>query len=120
MDTPEKTSLKLGLGAAVPALGASLTWFCCLPLALGGFGLGAAALGTTLAPLRPWFSGAALVLLASAFYYTYRKPACRPGEACQVVSNRLRQQLVLWAVAAVTLAMLTVDRWASWVIYWSL
>jgi hypothetical protein len=115
----EKRSLKLGLSAGVSALGVALTWFCCLPLALSGFGLGAAALGGVMTPLRPWFTGAALVLLGGAFYYRYRKQACRPGEACAVAPNRL-QQFVLWTIAAVTVAMLTVDRWASWVIYWLL
>ena len=120
MEATEKRSVRLGLGAALPASCVALAWFCCLPLALGGFGLGVAALGAALAPLRPWFSCAALLLLAGAFYYGYRKRACRPGEACEVASNRVRQQLVLWTIAALTLAMLTVDRWASWVIYWLL
>lgn len=120
MDVGEKRSLKLGLGAGLSAFGVALTWFCCLPLALGGLGLGAAALGAALTPIRPWFSGAALLLLAGAFYQKYRKPACRPGEACEVASNHLRQQLILWTIGAVTLAMLTVDRWASWIIYWFL
>jgi hypothetical protein len=119
MNVVEKRSLKLGLGAGLSALGVALTWFCCLPLALGGFGLGAAALGAAMAPLRPWFSGAALVLLGGAFYYRYRRPACRPAEACAVAPNRI-QQFVLWTIAVVTLAMLTVDRWASSVIYWFL
>jgi len=119
MNAAEKRSLKLGLGAGLSAFGVALTWFCCLPLALGGFGLGAAALATSMAPLRPWFTAAALVLLGGAFYYRYKTTACPPGQACSVASNRV-QQLVLWTIAAVTLAFLTVDRWASWVIFWLL
>jgi len=119
MNVVEKRSLKLGLGAGLSALGVALTWFCCLPLALGGIGLGAAALGASMVPLRPWFTGAALVMLGGAFYFRYRRNACRPGEVCSVGSTRL-QQVVLWTIAAVTLALLTVDRWASWVIYWFL
>src|SRR5262245_17274580 len=101
MGVVEKRSLKLGLGAGLSAFGVALTWFCCLPLALGSFGLGAAALGASMVPFRPWFTGAALVLLGGAFYYRYRKAACS-GEACSVASNRL-QQLLLWTIAAVTL-----------------
>src|SRR5262245_7326240 len=103
MNVVEKPSLKVGRGAGLAALGVALTWFCCLPLALGSIGLGAAALGASMVPLRPWFTGAAVVLLGGAFYFRYRRNACRPGEVCSVASNRL-QQLVLWTIAAVTLA----------------
>jgi hypothetical protein len=120
MDVSEKRSLKLGLGAGLSAFGAALSWFCCLPLALGVFGLGSAAVGAALTPLRPWFSGVALLLLAGAFYYRYRKPACRPGEACEVASNHLPRTFLLWTIGAVTLAMPTVDAWLSSVIYWFL
>lgn len=120
MDVVEKRALKLGLGAGFSAFGVALSWFCCLPLALGGFGLGAATLGAAIIPLRPWLSGAALLLLGGAFHQTYRKRPCPPGEPCAVASNRLVKQLVLWTIGAATLAMLTVDRWASWVIYWSM
>jgi hypothetical protein len=36
----ELRSVGLGLGALLPAFGVTTTWFCCLPLALGGLGLG--------------------------------------------------------------------------------
>jgi mercuric ion transport protein len=120
VDVVEKRSLKLGVGAGVSAFGVALTWFCCLPLAFGGFGLGAATLGAAITPLRPWFAGAALLLLGGAFHHAYRKPACGPGEICALDSNRRRQRLVVWTIGAVTVAMLTVDRWASRVIYWFL
>ncbi len=120
MAAAERTSLKLGLGATLPAFGVTLTWLCCLPFALGGFGLGAGALGAALAPLRPWFIAAALLLLGSAFYSAYRRPACPTGDACELGFSRRRLRVVLWVTAAFTVAMLTVDRWASWVIYWSL
>ena len=119
MDSAEKKSLGLGLGAGASAFGVALSWLCCLPLAFGSVGLGA-ALGAAVTPLRSVFAGAALLLLGGAFYYAYRKPVCDPDQACAVGSNRTRQRIVLWTIVAVTVALLTVDRWASWVIYWSL
>jgi len=120
METVDRTSLKLGFGATVSAFGVGLTTLCCLPIALGGAGLGAAALGAALAPWRPWLTAAALLLLGAAFYWSYRRRGCRPGESCEPRANRWRQRVVLGATAALTLGMLTLDRWASWIIYWSL
>ncbi|MGH9837588.1 MAG: mercuric transporter MerT family protein [Blastocatellia bacterium] len=122
MKSPNRKFYGLSLGAIVPALGFSLTWFCCLPLAAGALGAGMAALGSVLSPLRPYFTVAAVVLLGAAFYHTYkpRKVECTPGESCAIQANRTRQQAVLWAVAVITLALLTIGEWSSWVIYWML
>jgi len=60
MEEKVKNSTKkvygLSLGAILPALGFSLTWFCCLPLAFGTLGAGIAAFGTSLASLRPYLT----------------------------------------------------------------
>jgi mercuric ion transport protein len=122
MENANRKVLGLSLAAMLPALGVSLTWFCCLPLALGALGAGAVALGTTLAPLRPYFTGLAVVFLGLAFYQTYRprKAECAPGQSCAVQSSRMRQQLILWVITGLTVALLTVGEWSSWVIYWTL
>lgn len=68
----------LPVGSAVAAFVASL---CCFaPLLLGGAGIGA-ALTATFAPLRPYFLVLSGVLLATGFYFAYRKP--KPAEACE-------------------------------------
>ncbi|MGH9366491.1 MAG: mercuric transporter MerT family protein [Thermoanaerobaculia bacterium] len=109
----------LGLGALAAAAGPSLLWLCCLPLAAGLFGAGAAALGARLAPLRPVFSVIALLCLAAAFRFAYRREACEEGAACRLPGSRRRQRAALWAIAFITLLFLSVPLWSSWVIYWT-
>ena len=122
MKNPNRKVYGLSLGAVLPALGFSLTWFCCLPIAAGALGAGMAAAGSVLAPLRPYFTVAAVALLGGAFYHAYgrRNAECAPGEGCAIRKNRRRQRIVLWLVAIVTVALLTVGEWSSWVIYWML
>jgi hypothetical protein len=120
--SPTRKVYGLSLGAILPALGFSLTWFCCLPIAAGALGAGMAAAGGVLTPLRPYFTVAAVALLGAAFYYTYKRrdTECAPGAGCGIRENRVRQQIVLWLVAIVTMALLTIGAWSSWVIYWML
>jgi hypothetical protein len=107
-------------GALLPALAASLSWFCCLPLALGFLGAGAAAFGARVAPLRPYLLGLTGLLLALAFYQAYKPVACTPGTTCEVPLGRKWQRRLLWVIALLALALATVPYWASWVIYWLL
>lgn len=118
----ERGSVGLGLGALLPAFGVTATWFCCLPLALGGLGAGAAAIGTALTPVRPYFIGLSVVFLGVAFYNAYgpQKPACGPDRSCPVSTSRWRQRALLWIIAVTSVALMTVDRWGSWVIFWML
>ena len=96
----------LALGSTVAAFVASL---CCLgPLILGGVGLGAAMVAT-FAPLRPYFLALSAVLLASGFYFVYRKPravqACE-GEVCAPQSRTRRvAKPLLWLATAAVLAL---------------
>ncbi|MGH9752369.1 MAG: mercuric transporter MerT family protein [Blastocatellia bacterium] len=122
MRNPNRKVYGLSLGAILPALGFSLTWFCCLPIAAGALGAGMAAAGSALTPLRPYFTVAAVALLGAAFYHAYkrRNTECAPGAGCAISENRARQRIMLWLVAIVTLALLTIGEWSSWVIYWML
>jgi hypothetical protein len=109
----------LGFGALAAAAAPSLLWVCCLPLAAGLLGAGAAGLGARLAPLRPVFSAIALLCLAVAFRLAYRKEPCAPGAACRVSGSSHRQRAALWAIALVTLLLLSIPYWSSWIIYWA-
>jgi hypothetical protein len=122
MRSPNRKVYGLSLGAILPALGFSLTWFCCLPIAAGALGAGMAAAGGVLTPLRPYFTVVSVALLGAAFYQAYKRKNtdCAPGERCAVGENRRRQRILLWLVAIVTAALLTVGEWSSWVIYWML
>jgi mannose/fructose/N-acetylgalactosamine-specific phosphotransferase system component IID len=122
MKSPNGKIYGFSLGAILPALGFSLTWFCCLPIFAGALGAGLAVMGDVLTPWRSYFTVAAVAMLGLAFYQTYkpRKTACAATESCALRANRIRQQLVLWLVALATLALLTIGEWSSWVIYWML
>ncbi len=112
----------LSLAAILPALGVSLSWFCCLPIAVGALGAGFAAAGASLAPLRPYLTVAAVALLGLAFYQAYKpqKAECAPVKSCGTGVSRTRQRALLWIIAAITLILLTTGDWSSWIIYWSL
>jgi len=112
----------LSLAAVLPALGVSLTWFCCLPLAVGALGAGFAAVGASLAPLRPYLMAASLAILGLAFYQAYkpRRVECAPGKSCGIGASRTRQRALLWIITLVTLVLLTTGDWSSWIIYWTL
>ena len=104
----------LGAGAVLTAVGASLC--CILPVAVALLGVGSAALAAQLEPLRPWMSGATVLLLGFAFYRAYRPVDCEPGETCAVPRRRTRQRILLWIVAAVAALLLTFPYYVSWLL----
>ena len=78
------------VGALVSAIVASAC--CWLPLLLIGFGVSGGALSATFEAWRPVFLPVTFVLLAFAFYFTYRRPkaastggSATEGESCCVV-----------------------------------
>lgn len=104
----------LGVGAVVAALGASLC--CILPVAVAILGVGSAALGAKLEFLRPWMSGATVLILGFAFYRAYRPPRCEPGQACAEPTNRRRQRAILWVVAVLAILLLAFPYYVSWLL----
>lgn len=102
----------LGAGAVVTAIGASLC--CILPVAVALLGVGSAALAAKLEPLRPWMTGATVLILGFAFYRAYRPERCAPGETCAVPASRRRQRIALWLVTGVAMALLTFPYYVSW------
>ncbi len=102
------------VGSLIAGLLASV---CCIgPLLLGAVGLGSLGFATALAPLRPWFLGLTGVLIAIGFYLAYRpRPAeaCAAGEVCAAPASRRNQRLVLWAVAALAVALATYPSWGA-------
>jgi copper chaperone CopZ len=100
-----KGTVWLGLSTILTAFAASLC--CILPLAVAALGAGSAALGTWLAPWRPVFLVATVVLLGFAFYREYRSGAscADSGEGCRPAASRRR--LMLWVVTALILTLVT-------------
>lgn len=98
-------------GTVVAAVGASLC--CILPVAVAVLGVGSAALGAQLEPLRPYFLVLTFTILGFAFYRAYRPQHCEPGQACAIPASRGRQRLLLWIVAAIALALTTFPYYAG-------
>ncbi|MGH9381680.1 MAG: mercuric transporter MerT family protein [Thermoanaerobaculia bacterium] len=113
MEEAKKSTL-LNVSAMLAAVGASVC--CTLPIVVAVLGVGSAALGATIAPLTPWFTGLTVLLLGYAFYRTYRPVKCEPGQTCAVPASRRRQRIALWIVAVVALLLVTFPYYAAWVL----
>ncbi len=104
-------------------LAAFLASLCCVgPLVLATLGVGVGATGLLastagalkgLLPYRPVFIGLTALLLVVALYQTYRKPqsTCTPGATCVPASSQRKALVVLWAVAALALALILAPYW---------
>lgn len=107
------------VGAVGSALGFSLTWFCCLPIAFGALSGSVAAAGNFLGPWQPYLAGLSLVFLGVAVGQAVRKERqCRAG-TCPLEGRR-RRWIVLTMVTIVVLIMITIPYWSSHVIFWLL
>ena len=96
-------------GAAGSAGGITslLASMCCLgPLVLVALGFSGAWIGnlTVLDPYRPYFIGAALIAIVSAWRRIYRPvEACAPGDVCAVPQVKAAYKVLFWIVAAMVL-----------------
>lgn len=115
-DVIEQPRSRRGLLAAVAAVGAAfLASLCCIgPLLFVTLGVGA-GLASTFAPLQPFFTVVAAVLLALGFYVVYgrrRAKVCAPEASCTLPRDRTRDKALIWLAAVVALAFLTFERWS--------
>ncbi|WP_079436216.1 mercuric ion transporter MerT [Zoogloea sp. LCSB751] len=102
---------KNGRGAlATGGVAAVLASTCCLgPLVLVALGFSGAWIGnlTVLEPYRPFFIGAALIALFSAWRSIFRPVhACKPGEVCAVPRVAKAYRAIFWIVATLVLVAL--------------
>jgi len=101
-----KTLQKATLGGSVlAAITASL---CCIgPLAAVVLGAGGFAASALFEKWRPVFLGITFVLLALAWYLTYRKPkaACEDGSVCAAKPVAKWNKTVLWLATGLVLVM---------------
>lgn len=105
------------VGASIAAIGASVC--CVVPLVLVLLGVSGAWIGnlTAFDPWRPWFSAAALLSLALAFWGVYGPPSrCRADGACiepRILSRRRRW---LWLATAVIALLLLFPYYVVWLL----
>ncbi|MDX6770166.1 MAG: mercuric transporter MerT family protein [Elusimicrobiota bacterium] len=94
---------------------AGLASVCCLgPLVVTGLGLGSLGLAAGLIRYRPFFLTLTGVVLAVAFYLTYRKRsvACADG-SCELRSGSRTMKTGVWIVAAFAAALATFPSWSG-------
>jgi len=100
-----KDKVVLG-GSIMAAIAASL---CCIgPLVAVAIGLGTFSAAAAFAALRPYLIGLTALLLAGAFYLTYRKRAVTcEGGACQVRGASRTSNILLWLATVAVVAFAT-------------
>lgn len=109
-----RESLLVSAGAVFAAVGASLC--CIVPVMVAIAGVGSAALGAKLEPLRPWLAGFAVLLLGFGFYRAYRPVQCAPEDACAVPASRRRTRVVVWMASLLALAVIAFPYYVSWLV----
>lgn len=101
-------------------LAAGVASLCCIgPLAAVGLGLGSFGAATLFEDLRPYLLGLTALLLAGAFYLSYRKtPAaeCADG-SCAVSPEKKRKQRALLWLSTVAVAALAAFPYYSGVLW---
>ena len=109
-------------GVVAPLVSAVAASICCIgPLAAALLGMTSLGALVRFERYRPLFAGVTLLLLAGAFYVTYRprpQAACEPGSLCATHGpDRIARlnRSVLWVVTAIALLVLTFPTWASWI-----
>ena len=114
METINKKVL-LGVGTVVAAVGASLC--CIVPVAVVLVGVGSAALGAQLEPVRPFFLGLTLLLVGIAFYQVYRPDKdCDPGQSCATPEGQRRQRIIVWGAAILAVVVVAFPYYMGWII----
>ena len=108
------------VGALTSAGTVAATILCCLPLATGIIGASVAAVGAQFVPFQPYLIAVSLGLPAYSFYQAYRRDATCAAGGCDVPTSVRRRRITLWCVTVVVVGLLTLNWWASWLIYWTL
>ncbi len=115
METINKKVL-LGAGTVVAAVGASLC--CIVPVTVVLLGVGSAALGAQLEPIRPFFLALTLFLVGIAFYQVYKpnKEDCEPGQSDAGPEGRRRQRIIVWVAAVLAAVVAAFPYYMGWII----
>ncbi len=91
-----KEKLITNIGALFSAVLASM---CCIgPLILAGFGLGGVGMWKRFEEYRPVFMAVTILLIGTAFYFTYRKPKVVCEDPCCTPKSNRFNKVMLWVV----------------------
>lgn len=113
MKSSEGKSKWLSLGAVLGAMGVSAC--CWLPPLLLLLGVGSVGLGSFFHQYQISFASGTLLLLGSAFYFTYRKPK-KTNDNCGCAGpkrNSKANKAVLWITAVLVIGFFTYPYWMT-------
>ena len=108
------------VGALTSAGTVAATILCCLPFATGIVGASVAAFGARFVPFQPYLVAVTVSLLAYSFYQAYRRNPMCAADGCELPTSVRRRRITVWLVTVVVVGLLTMNWWASWVMYWTL
>lgn len=108
------------VGALTSAGTVAATILCCLPFATGIIGASVAVVGARFVPVQPYLIAMSLGLLTYSFYQAYRRDPRCAADGCHAPTSLRRRRITLWCVTVVVVGLLSMNWWASWLIYWSL
>lgn len=117
MNSAPAKSLPAILGASLAAVGASVC--CVVPLVLVLLGISGAWIAnlTALDVWRPWFSAAALICLAFAYWRLYGPPArCLADSECADPRILRRRRRWLWTASVLIILLLLFPYYVSLVL----
>lgn len=108
-----KKSKGLLVGSIVASIFASA---CCIgPIIFAVLGLSSAGLLSKFDPYRDLISFLAIIMLATSFYFTYRKkPAeeCKTDSLCANPRSDTWNKRILWVATIIVLAILSFPKWS--------
>ncbi len=105
------------IGAALAAVAASSC--CILPALLGAASAGTLGFSAALAPYRPYFIGLTVLLLGTAFYFTYRPTqaeACESGSCATDKTESIKRfnKALLWGITLFTISAMAYPQFAAY------
>lgn len=103
----QKWTAASSVSAVISAFLASL---CCVgPLVFAVLGVAGAGLLSWFEPYRPYLMGLTFALLATAFYFVYRRPRAPQGNACACPETGASRfsKFMLWIATILVLAFLS-------------
>ena len=111
-----KRTFLVASGGVAAAIASAL---CCAgPLIAVAMGVSGAGLAATFEPLRPFFLGATVVLLATGFWLlrVEERRACEPGTLCASPAARRQIRMLLWLATWLAAVFASFPTWSSWIL----
>lgn len=110
----QKATLISGIFASIAAAS------CCIgPVLFAVLGVSSAGVLSKMEPYRPYLTVLTMMLLGTAFYFTYRKKdteECEPDSFCANPKADKWNRIILWSATVLILGFLTFPYWSIYLI----